>query len=64
MMYTIITTNYNYLEFFFSRLIRYNPKTKTNTVLMRNLHFANGIELSDDESFILVAETMKFRIHK
>jgi sugar lactone lactonase YvrE len=46
------------------RLIKYDSKLKKNTVLMKNLHFANGIELSDDESFILVAETLKFRVHK
>lgn len=31
---------------------------------MKNLYFANGVELSDDESFIIVAETMKYRILK
>jgi len=44
--------------------LKYDPKTKKNTVLMKNLHFANGAELSDDESFILVVETVKYRIHK
>lgn len=33
-------------------------------MLIKNLHFANGVELSDDESFIVVAETEKYRIHK
>ncbi|XP_022178955.1 adipocyte plasma membrane-associated protein-like [Myzus persicae] len=46
------------------RFLKYDPKTKKNTVLMKNLQFANGIELSDDESFILVAETGKYRVHK
>ncbi|KAL5237931.1 hypothetical protein ACI65C_005341 [Semiaphis heraclei] len=46
------------------RLLKYDPKTKRNTVLIKNLHFANGVELSDDESFIVVAETEKYRIHK
>jgi len=31
---------------------------------MKNLQFANGVELSDDESFILVSETGKYRVHK
>lgn len=26
--------------------------------------FANGVELSDDESFIIVSETLKYRIYK
>ncbi|KAL4105287.1 hypothetical protein QTP88_020540 [Uroleucon formosanum] len=46
------------------RLLKYDPKTKRNTVLMKNLQFANGVELSDDESFILVSETAKYCIHK
>lgn len=31
---------------------------------MKNLQFANGLELSDDESFILVSETGKYRVFK
>lgn len=31
---------------------------------MKNLQFANGVELSNDESFILVSETGKYRVHK
>jgi len=31
---------------------------------MKNLQFSNGVELSNDESFILVAETMKYRVLK
>lgn len=31
---------------------------------MKNLHFANGVELASDESFILVAETIKYRVLK
>lgn len=45
-------------------MLKYDPKTKKNTVLIKNLHFANGVELADDESFIIVSETMKYRIHK
>ncbi|KAI5705849.1 hypothetical protein M8J75_002337 [Diaphorina citri] len=46
------------------RLIQYNPKTKKNKVLIANLHFANGVELSADESFVIVAETMSSRVHR
>lgn len=46
------------------RLIRYNAAKKENEVLMRNLAFANGIMLSDDESFVIVAETLINRIMK
>ncbi|XP_026816428.1 adipocyte plasma membrane-associated protein-like [Rhopalosiphum maidis] len=46
------------------RLLKYDPKTKKNTVLMKNLQFANGVQLSNDESFLLVAETEKYRVLK
>ncbi|RZC38688.1 adipocyte plasma membrane-associated protein-like, partial [Asbolus verrucosus] len=46
------------------RLIHYDPKTKKNTVLIADLHFANGVALSDDEGFVLVAETARSRIHR
>ncbi|KAI5748431.1 hypothetical protein M8J77_025439 [Diaphorina citri] len=46
------------------RLIQYNPKTKKNKVLIANLHFANGVELSADESFVIVSETMRSRVHR
>lgn len=44
------------------RLIRYNPKDETNTVLVDGIAFANGIVMAEDESFILIAETVKCRI--
>ncbi|XP_050738951.1 adipocyte plasma membrane-associated protein Hemomucin-like isoform X2 [Eriocheir sinensis] len=44
------------------RLIKYDPKTGTNTVLARNIHFANGVQLSPDHDFVLFSETFKFRI--
>ncbi|XP_070167646.1 adipocyte plasma membrane-associated protein Hemomucin [Polyergus mexicanus] len=46
------------------RLIHYNAAKKKNEVLLENLAFANGVLLSDDESFILVAETLACRIIK
>lgn len=46
------------------RLIRYNAKTKKNEVLMKNLGFANGVHLSEDESYVIVAETITSRIIK
>lgn len=46
------------------RLLQYNPKTKKNKVLMSNLHFSNGVALSADEAFVVVAETMRNRVHK
>lgn len=46
------------------RLIRYNAAKKENEVLMENLAFANGVMLSDDESFVIVAETQAKRLMK
>ncbi|CAL4068092.1 unnamed protein product, partial [Meganyctiphanes norvegica] len=45
------------------RVIRYNAKTKTNTVLMKGLHIANGVQLSPKEDFLLVCESIQSRVH-
>lgn len=44
------------------RLIKYDPKMKISTVLIDNLHFANGVQLSKDEDFVMVAELMRSRV--
>lgn len=49
---------------FIYRLLRYDPKTKRNEVLIDGLHFANGVVLSPAEDFVLVAESTKSRIHR
>ncbi|KAK6638704.1 hypothetical protein RUM43_006971 [Polyplax serrata] len=46
------------------RLMKYDPKTNSNTVLMKDLFFANGVLLSPNEDFVLVAESGHSRIHK
>ncbi|XP_076656945.1 adipocyte plasma membrane-associated protein Hemomucin [Halictus rubicundus] len=46
------------------RLIRYNAATKKNEVLVKNLGFANGLLLADDESFVIVLECSHSRIIK
>lgn len=46
------------------RLLQYDPCTKKVTVLLKNLAFANGVALSKDNSFLLVAETATFKIFK
>lgn len=43
------------------RLLRYDPATKETTVLLDDLHFANGVALSKNEDFLLVNETYRFR---
>ncbi|XP_021947309.1 adipocyte plasma membrane-associated protein isoform X1 [Folsomia candida] len=53
------------IEFFgepSGRLLKYDPRTKSSTVLMREIHFANGVQLSQNEDFVLVSETAKSRV--
>jgi sugar lactone lactonase YvrE len=44
------------------RLLAYDPATKSTRLLLDGLYFANGVALSPDESFVLVAETSRYRV--
>jgi sugar lactone lactonase YvrE len=44
------------------RLLRYDPRTKAARVVLDNLFYANGVAIAQDESFVLVAEFLAFRI--
>lgn len=44
------------------RLIQFDQKTRTSKVLIDNLHFANGVQLSKDEDFVMVAELVRSRV--
>ncbi|KAG6764106.1 hypothetical protein POTOM_031564 [Populus tomentosa] len=46
------------------RLMKYDPNSKKVTVLLRGLAFPNGVALSKDNSFILVAESFTMRVLK
>ncbi|KAI4466908.1 strictosidine synthase-related [Holotrichia oblita] len=46
------------------QLIHYDVKTGTNVVLIDNILFANGVALSDDEEYVLVAETGRSCVHR
>jgi sugar lactone lactonase YvrE len=46
------------------RLLRYDPATKETKVLLDGLYFANGVALSQQEDFLLVNETYRFRIQR
>lgn len=46
------------------RLLKYNISSKEVTVLLEGLSFANGVALSKDRSFVLVAETSGCRIRR
>ncbi|KAF7146904.1 hypothetical protein RHSIM_Rhsim03G0043400 [Rhododendron simsii] len=44
--------------------MKYNPQSKVTAVLLQNLTFPNGVSLSKDGDFILVADTTNCRILK
>ncbi len=46
----------------YGRLLCYDPATQSTTAVMRDLYFANGVALSQDEDFVLVNETYRYRI--
>jgi sugar lactone lactonase YvrE len=46
------------------RLLSYDPKTKSTRTILSNLCFANGVAVSPDQSFLLVVETGKYRVHQ
>lgn len=53
---------FTFLFIYFNSLNHYDAKTKQNTVLIDNLIFANGVQLADDESFVLVNDLNRNRI--
>lgn len=46
----------------YGRLLKFNPKTREITTLMKGIYFANGVALSKNEEFVLICETWKSRI--
>ncbi len=46
------------------RLIAYYPDSGTTRTLLSNLHFANGVAIAPDGSFVLVNETWRYRIRR
>ncbi|HUP92533.1 MAG TPA: SMP-30/gluconolactonase/LRE family protein [Solimonas sp.] len=44
------------------RLLRYNVETRETTVLMKGLHFPNGVAVGPDDAYVLVNETFEYRI--
>lgn len=46
------------------RLLAYDPRTKITRTLLSHLAFANGVAVSPDQSFVLVVETGKYRVHR
>jgi sugar lactone lactonase YvrE len=46
------------------RLMAFDPQTQRPRTLLRDLYFANGVAVSADQSFVLVAETGKYRVQR
>ena len=46
------------------RLLRYDPATGQTETLLSGLYFANGVALSQNEDFVLVNETYRYRIRR
>ena len=46
------------------RLLAYDPSTNTTQLVLDDLYFANGVAVSPDQSFVLVAETGMVRVKR
>ncbi|MBI3663861.1 MAG: SMP-30/gluconolactonase/LRE family protein [Acidobacteria bacterium] len=46
------------------RLLVYDPRTRETRLLLDKLHFANGVAVAPDASFVLVAETAEYRVRR
>jgi sugar lactone lactonase YvrE len=46
------------------RLMAFDPQTQKPRTLLRGIYFANGVAVSPDQTFVLVAETGKYRIRR
>ncbi|KAK9141217.1 hypothetical protein Scep_010898 [Stephania cephalantha] len=70
--FTDTSKRYNRVNHFFSllegeatgRLLRYDPTTGTTHVVLDELAFPNGVQISKDHSFLLFTETTNCRLMK
>ena len=46
------------------RLLALDPQAQKPRTLLRGIYFANGVAVSPDQSFVLVAETGKYRVRR
>lgn len=46
------------------RLMAFDPQTQKARTLLRGIYFANGVAVSPDQMFVLVAETGRYRIRR
>jgi sugar lactone lactonase YvrE len=45
-------------------LLAYHPSNGSTIALMEKLWFGNGVALSRDEDYVLVADSIQMKIHK
>ncbi|KAM0022150.1 putative strictosidine synthase [Helianthus debilis subsp. tardiflorus] len=45
----------------YGRLMSYDPSTKQTKVIARNLYYANGVEMSPEQDFVVFCETPMMR---
>ncbi|KAI3808362.1 hypothetical protein L1987_24311 [Smallanthus sonchifolius] len=45
----------------YGRFMSYDPSTKETKVIARDLYFANGVEMSPDQDFVIFCETVMLR---
>jgi sugar lactone lactonase YvrE len=46
------------------RLLRWTRESGECVVMLRDLYFANGVALAEDESFVLINETSRYRVRR
>jgi sugar lactone lactonase YvrE len=46
------------------RLLAFDPSSGSTRLVLDQLYFANGVAISPDQSFVLVAETTKYRVQR
>lgn len=44
------------------RILRFDPATGDSRIVLDGLHYANGVAISEDQHFLLIAETGSYRI--
>jgi sugar lactone lactonase YvrE len=48
----------------YGRLLAYDPRSQQTNLLMDGLHFANGVAVAADDSYVLVTETSRYRVRR
>jgi sugar lactone lactonase YvrE len=46
------------------KILKYDPFSDATTLIMDGLNFANGVAISDDQSYLLINETGSYQVHR